>query len=279
MASKWLGRIFAAGLLLLLAGCFRSAGDSVEEPTQGAPLTLPAQNPPTETPLSAPPATSSSGGLPQPELASPTFPPITIIPATKQTNDGQSPTPIPQQVEASPNAIPNAAPSETPQFITPGIPLGPFTPETATFTPTGGAFTSTPSGLVTPTDLFGSTECTHTVAPGDNLYRIAISNGVTLDEMRAANPNLVGENPILQIGDVLNLPNCTTTIPTESGGETGITPVAGGTVYTVQPGDTLFSIAQRNGITVQAIVDANHMTDPNHLAVGQQLIIPGQSGG
>jgi LysM repeat protein len=216
-------------------------------------------------------------------LASPTFPPITIIPATKQSSDIQpaaSITPIPQQVEASPNI----APSETPQFVTPGIPLGPFTPETATFTPTGGAFTSTPSGLVTPTDMFGSTECTYTVAPGDNLYRIAITNGVTLDEMRSANPNLVGENPILQIGDVLNLPNCTTTIPTEfgsttGGGETGITPIAGGTVYTVQPGDTLFSIAQRNGITVQEIVDANNLTDPNHLAVGQQLIIPGQSGG
>jgi LysM repeat protein len=51
--------------------------------------------------------------------------------------------------------------------------------------------------------------------------------------------------------------------------------------YTVQPGDTLGRIAAQYGTTVDAIVQANNLGDPNLIAVGQQLIIPvpGGSGG
>ncbi len=52
------------------------------------------------------------------------------------------------------------------------------------------------------------------------------------------------------------------------------TPV-GGIRYTVQPGDTLSSIAQRFGITVEALVLANGLSDPNYIFVGQVLVIPG----
>jgi murein DD-endopeptidase MepM/ murein hydrolase activator NlpD len=45
-------------------------------------------------------------------------------------------------------------------------------------------------------------------------------------------------------------------------------------VYVVQPGDTLFSIAQRFGSTVEAIVAANDIADPSLINVGQKLIIP-----
>jgi len=44
--------------------------------------------------------------------------------------------------------------------------------------------------------------------------------------------------------------------------------------YVVQPGDTLFSIAQRFGTTVQAIAQANNITNINVILVGQVLIIP-----
>jgi LysM repeat protein len=44
--------------------------------------------------------------------------------------------------------------------------------------------------------------------------------------------------------------------------------------YVVQFGDTLGDIALRYGISVQALMQANNMTDPNLLAVGQVLIIP-----
>jgi LysM repeat protein len=45
--------------------------------------------------------------------------------------------------------------------------------------------------------------------------------------------------------------------------------------YTVRWGDTLYSIARRYGVTVQAIVAANNITNPNLIRVGQQLCIPG----
>jgi LasA protease len=44
--------------------------------------------------------------------------------------------------------------------------------------------------------------------------------------------------------------------------------------YVVQAGDTLSSIAQRFGCSVQALVDANGLADPNALQVGQSLRIP-----
>ncbi len=44
--------------------------------------------------------------------------------------------------------------------------------------------------------------------------------------------------------------------------------------YVVVSGDSLSRIAARNGTTVQALVDANHIENPNSIAVGQVLIIP-----
>lgn len=49
----------------------------------------------------------------------------------------------------------------------------------------------------------------------------------------------------------------------------------GGQTYTVQAGDTLYSIAVKFGTTIAAVQQANNITDPNTLAVGQRLIIPG----
>jgi nucleoid-associated protein YgaU len=51
------------------------------------------------------------------------------------------------------------------------------------------------------------------------------------------------------------------------------TPQSQQTTYVVRSGDTLFSIARRYGITVQAIMAANGLTS-NNIRVGQQLIIP-----
>lgn len=52
-----------------------------------------------------------------------------------------------------------------------------------------------------------------------------------------------------------------------------LSPVAS-TTYTVQAGDTLSAIARRFGTTVEAIVAANNLTDPDLIQVGQELVIP-----
>jgi len=46
------------------------------------------------------------------------------------------------------------------------------------------------------------------------------------------------------------------------------------TVYTVKPGDTLSTIAEQFGTTVEAIVKANDIKDPDFIGEGQELIIP-----
>ena len=51
-----------------------------------------------------------------------------------------------------------------------------------------------------------------------------------------------------------------------------------GPVYIVQSGDTLYSVAVRFNITVNDLIAANPSVDPNALAVGQQLVIPGLEG-
>jgi murein DD-endopeptidase MepM/ murein hydrolase activator NlpD len=47
------------------------------------------------------------------------------------------------------------------------------------------------------------------------------------------------------------------------------------TVHIVQRGETMFSIAQRYGLTVDAVTHANGIPDPRQIYIGQRLEIPG----
>lgn len=52
-------------------------------------------------------------------------------------------------------------------------------------------------------------------------------------------------------------------------------PTAGGPlVYTIQEGDTLMAIARTYNVTIEDLMAANGLVDPNTLHVGQTLIIP-----
>ncbi len=53
---------------------------------------------------------------------------------------------------------------------------------------------------------------------------------------------------------------------------------ASGPVYIVQPGDTLSLIASRFNVTLNDLVAANPSLNPNLLAQGQQIVIPGLEG-
>lgn len=53
---------------------------------------------------------------------------------------------------------------------------------------------------------------------------------------------------------------------------------ASGPLYVVQPGDTLSSIANRFNVTLNELMTANPAVDPNLLAQGQQIVIPGLEG-
>ena len=52
------------------------------------------------------------------------------------------------------------------------------------------------------------------------------------------------------------------------------TPTPTVTVYVVQPGDTLSGIATRFNVTIDDLVEANRIVDPDALQVGQEITIP-----
>ncbi len=283
-------------LLLLTAGCFRPAGESIM-PTPGVLLPDNVGEPAVDAPsLEALPTIEAEEGS---TVILPVEPPtesdgVTDQPAPEAAGAemGAQPSPLDAQAQAQPTPLPTLVPAtSTPQFITPGVPLGPITPD-----PTEPALnaTSTPSGLITPTSLPGTSgdDCLYIVQAGDNLFRIATSRGFTVEDMRRANPNLVGDPPVLQIGQLLNLPECqpagAPSAPINAGtaldevpaGQPLLAPATAppefmvGETYTVRPGDTLFTISQRFGVSIQAIVDANNLTNPDRLSIGQTLIIP-----
>ncbi len=53
-----------------------------------------------------------------------------------------------------------------------------------------------------------------------------------------------------------------------------VAPTVTPSLYTVQTGDTLGLIAERYNVSVEKLMAANHLTDPNLVQTGQTLIIP-----
>ena len=51
-------------------------------------------------------------------------------------------------------------------------------------------------------------------------------------------------------------------------------PGSPGGMHVVQPGETLYSIAVRYDTTVQSLVVANNLSNPNFIYVGQTLNVP-----
>ena len=69
------------------------------------------------------------------------------------------------------------------------------------------------------------------------------------------------------------VPTATTGTTRAPAAPTG-TPVVQGQRYVVESGDTLGSIASQFGVTVDEIISANRIENPDLIRVGQELIIP-----
>lgn len=113
---------------------------------------------------------------------------------------------------------------------------------------------------------------TYAVQPGDTLVTIAQRFGVTVEALIAANE--LANPEMLSIGQVLTLPDGAG----DSGASSNSAVVTSslGTTYTVQPGDTLWSIAQAYGTTQAAILAANNLESSTQLQAGRVLTIPNE---
>lgn len=107
----------------------------------------------------------------------------------------------------------------------------------------------------------------HTVRSGESLYKIATDNGITVDELKAAN-NLT--NDAVKAGLTLVIP-----AKGEAAKHAAATkPEQKTSKYTVRKGDNLGKIAAKHGITVDQLKELNNLTD-NNIMVGQSIVVPG----
>ena len=108
------------------------------------------------------------------------------------------------------------------------------------------------------------------VAKGDSPWSIAQKHGVTVEQLREANPDMKDRS--LQIGKPLLVPPSTRKEVAAADGKAA-TPAAGGTVYQVKAGDNLTKIAKAHGTTVKAIRSFNDLKT-DRIVVNQKLRIP-----
>lgn len=112
------------------------------------------------------------------------------------------------------------------------------------------------------------TNITYIVQKGDTLYSIAAKNDISVNELKTYN-NLTSDN--LSIGQELNIPKGTSII-TPSENEI----INEGSVYEVQKGDTLYSIAKKFNTSVDKIKEINSIVG-DLLTIGMNLLIPTSS--
>jgi LysM repeat protein len=138
--------------------------------------------------------------------------------------------------------------------ITPMVTQPPFFTPAPTFPPTG--------------------TCTHTVAAGENLFRISLRYNTTVDAIAAANGIV---NPqLIVVGQVLTIPGCGT------GGGGGVVPTPpptgglqpGEQLHVVRQGETLMTISLQYNVPVNSIAARNNLSNPNLIFINQELIIP-----
>jgi murein DD-endopeptidase MepM/ murein hydrolase activator NlpD len=132
-------------------------------------------------------------------------------------------------------------------------------------------------------DQLSSTEFTlHQVHSGDTLKEIAkvygVSETVLVEANQLSNPDLI------QASQVLKVPQ-TVTEPVSTLQPVAIAPVLSGKVgaelqqtesdvYRVNPGDTLSAIARKHGVSIEALMLVNNLSNPNYIEVWQQIKLP-----
>ncbi|NLO82201.1 MAG: LysM peptidoglycan-binding domain-containing protein [Clostridiales bacterium] len=99
------------------------------------------------------------------------------------------------------------------------------------------------------------------VQPGDSLYRIAQRFNVPLNELIRVNQ--IPPPYIIYPGQKIFVP-----------GVEPPKPPPGGQVYIVQPGDTLYSIAEKFNLPLDSIIRLNNIPRPDLIYPGQRLILP-----
>ena len=143
---------------------------------------------------------------------------------------------------------------------------------------TAPASTPAPEPAAAPAPATSSNATTYTVVAGDTLGAIAARHGVPLSSIFSWN-NLNGSSIIypgqkikVSGGSAAPAPSVPAPAPAPSA------PSSGSGTYTIKAGDTLSSIASRQGVSLSALMSANNVTATTVIYPGQKLTIPGSTG-
>ena len=119
----------------------------------------------------------------------------------------------------------------------------------------------------------------HRVAPGETLSHIALNYRVSVDDLRAANPEVVPTR--MQVGTRLvipgkgNAPGAVAEEGTREGPRVEQPPArAGETVYIVKRGDSLWLIARLHGVELERLRTYNGLAAGPVLKPGDEIRIP-----
>ncbi|KRF55765.1 peptidoglycan-binding protein [Bacillus sp. Soil531] len=141
----------------------------------------------------------------------------------------------------------------------------------------GSTSTDSPSSS-TPTTT--SSNHTYTVKSGDTLYRIAKNNGTSVQQLKEWNnlsSHLIYVNQVLKISGTGTVSSSPSAPVQEKTNETQASPAPSNSKsYKVQPGDTMWSVAQRHGISISQLKQWNNLSS-NTIYINQVLQVGGQA--
>jgi LysM repeat protein len=110
------------------------------------------------------------------------------------------------------------------------------------------------------------------VTAGDTCSGIAAAVGVSLAALLSVNPGINAN--LIHPGQVLHLPAGSRWPAGHTPTPAPAHPTAGPTIWIVDPGDTMTSIAARSGVSLAALEAVNRGINYNLLHPGQRLNLP-----
>ncbi len=175
-----------------------------------------------------------------------------------------------------PSEITPAPPAETPEAPKPAAPLPgneALMPEEKPAGP-GPSEAPAPSPAPAPENPPAAPKAspaatTYSVRKGDTLSRIARKHGVSVREL--ADMNKISVSTPLKVGQKVKVPAAARAASAETRAPVESDPSR---THIVKSGETLIAIAKQYGVSVEALMKANNISDARKLRVNQKLQIP-----
>jgi LysM repeat protein len=117
----------------------------------------------------------------------------------------------------------------------------------------------------------------HVVQPGESLWSIASANNLTTRTVAVFNG--LSEDAMVIAGETVQVPTVEEGAAALASAGAGSSSVAAsGADHLVQPGESLWSIALANGLTVQEVASFNGLSEDALLIAGETIGVPAASG-